>query len=151
MFTREQASLIKQEFWTAFGKYMSPIPSAEGMKVNWVNYHTRVKDVLFRMDAAAKSASISILIQHKDLEMQQLYYEQFQELRNVLHFTLQEEWQWQRLVKDNSGKIVSRIYKELSGVSVLNRDDWPQVISFFKQRIMALDSFWENARYSFEF
>ena len=151
MFTREQASLIKQEFWTALGKYMSPIPSSEGLKVNWINYHTHVKDVFFRMDANAKSANISILIQHKDLEMQQLFYEQFLELKDVLHSTLQEEWQWQQLIPDTSGKIVSRIYKEMSGISVLNRDDWPQLISFFKQRMIALDSFWENARYSFEF
>jgi hypothetical protein len=48
------------------------------------------------------------------------------------------------------GKTVSRIYKELPGVSVFNKSDWPELISFFKPRLIALDAFWENARYSFD-
>jgi hypothetical protein len=149
MFTRAEASLMKQEFWTAFGKYMSPILSAEGMKVNWVNYHTRLRDVHFRMDADQKSAAIYISIQHADPEIQELYFEQFLELKDLLHATLQEEWEWQLRVPVD-GKIIARIYKEISDVSVFNKDQWPELISFFKQRIIALDSFWENARYSFE-
>jgi hypothetical protein len=150
MFTREEASLIKQEFWTTFGKYMRPIPCAEGMKINWVNYHTRIKDVHFRMDTGGKSAVIAILIQHGDPGIQELYYEQFLELKDLLHSTLQEEWQWQLHVPGDGGKVVTRIYKEISGVSVFSKDHWPELISFFKQRIIALDSFWENARNSFE-
>lgn len=150
MFTRAEASLIKQEFWTTFGKYMSPVLSAEGMKVNWVNYHTRVKDVYFRMNAGGQSAAISILIQHSDPAVQELYYEQFLELKDLLHATLQEEWLWQLHVPGDAGKVITRIYKEVSGVSVFDKDHWPELISFFKQRIIALDSFWENAKYNFE-
>jgi hypothetical protein len=150
MFTREEASLIKQEFWTTFGKYMSPIPSAEGMKVNWVNYHTRIKDVHFRMDAGTKSATIAIIIQHADQAIQELYYEQFLELKDLLHATLEEEWEWNLHIPDDGGKITTRIHKEIPGFSVFNKDHWPELISFFKRRIIALDSFWENARYNFE-
>jgi hypothetical protein len=149
MFTRTEASLIKQEFWTTLGKYMGPICSAEGMKINWVNYHTGVKNVHFRMDADQHSAVIYISILHPDPELQELYFEQFLELRDVLHASLQEEWTWQ-LTATINGKVVTRIYKEISQVSVFNRDQWPELISFFKQRIIALDSFWENAKYSFQ-
>lgn len=149
MFSREEASHIKQEFWTAFGRYMSPILSAEGMKTNWVNYHTRVKDVYFRMDAGKKSATISISMEHGDPDMQELYFEQFLELKGMLHAALQEEWDWQ-LHAPVDGKTISRIYKVLPGVSVFNKDHWPDLISFFKPRIIALDSFWENGRWGFE-
>lgn len=149
MFSREEASRIRQDFWTTFGRYMSPIPSAEGMKINWVNYHTRLKDVYFRMDAGQKSAVISISIEHTDPGIQEVYYDQFLEFKSLLHDTVQEEWDWQ-LHAAVDDKVISRIYKELSGVSVLNKDHWPELISFFKPRIIALDSFWENAKYSFE-
>jgi hypothetical protein len=149
MFTREQASLIKQEFWTTFGKYMSPIPSAEGNRINWVNYHTRVKNVYFRMDAGTKSAVIYIAIQHADPGIQELYFEQFLELKELLHATLQEEWEWQLHALTADGNVTTRIYKEISDVSVFNKDQWPELISFFKQRIIALDSFWENAKHTF--
>ena len=150
MFTREEASYIKHEFWTAFGRYMSPIPSAEGLKINWVNYHTHVKDVHFRMDAGPKSAIVCILLQHPDTEIQELFFNQFLELKTLLHAAMQEEWQWQLHVEGDAGKIISRIYKEISGVSVFNKADWPELSPFFKQRIIALDSFWEDAKHSFD-
>jgi hypothetical protein len=150
MFTREEASRIRHEFWTTFGRYMSPVLSAEGTKVNWVNYHTHVKDVHFRMSAEQKSASIAISIEHRDLDIQQLYFEQFLEFKTLLHTTLEEEWEWQLHQHVDDGKVVSRIIKEMPGVSVFNREQWPDLISFFKPRMIALDSFWENARHSFD-
>lgn len=150
MYTREEASQIRQEFWTAFGKYMNPVPSAEGLKINWINYHTRVRDVHFRMDAGPKSAMISISLEHPDRGIQELYFEQFIELKELLHNTLEEEWKWQLHVQLEDGKVISQIFKEFPGVSVFNKDQWPDLISFFKPRIIVLDSFWENAKYSFD-
>lgn len=150
MFSREEASRKRQEFWTTFGRYMRPVPSSEGFKVNWINYHTRVKDVYFRMDAGPKSARISITLEHRDSGVREMFYEQFLELQNLLHTTLEEEWVWEPAVTLPDGKQISRISLELPDVSILNTDHWPDLISFFKPRIIALDSFWENARYSFE-
>jgi hypothetical protein len=149
VFTREESSRIRHEFWTTFGRYMSPVPSAEGLKINWINYHTRVRDVHFRMETFPKSAMIAISLEHKDPEIQQLYFEQFLELKEMLHSTLEEEWTWKLHIPVND-KLVSRIYQELPDVSVFNKDQWPELISFFKPRIIALDSFWEHARYGFE-
>lgn len=150
MFTRAEASLIKQEFWTTFGKYMSPVPSSEGIKINWVNYHTKTKDVYFRMHTGPKHATISIAIEHADPDIREMYFEQFLELRDLLHASLQEEWSWQLHAVSDDGKVTTRIFKELPNTSVLNKNDWPALISFFKTRIIALDEFWENARYSFD-
>lgn len=150
MFSREEASRIREEFWTAFGRYMSPVPSAEGLKINWVNYHTRIKDVYFRMTADKKSAMISISMEHRDPGIRELYFDQFIELKSMLHQSLEEDWTWQRHVVDKDGKTTSRIFKEIQDVSIFRKDDWPALISFFKARIIALDAFWEEARYAFE-
>jgi hypothetical protein len=149
MFTRAESSRIKQEFWTTFGKYMRPIPSAEGLEINWINYHTKIKDIYFRMTTDPRSASIYISLEHNDPAIRDSYFEQFLELKTILHTTLEEEWDWQRYVPVN-GKVISKIGKELPGISVFNKNQWPELISFFKPRMIALDSFWENARYSFE-
>lgn len=150
MYSRGEASTLRQEFWTAFGKYMGPVPSAEGLKINWINYHTRIRDVHFRMDAGPKSASISITLEHRDPGIRELYFEQFLELKELLHGTLKEEWTWQQHVTLPDGRIISRISQSLPGVSIFNKDQWPDLISFFKPRILLLDSFWENARISVE-
>jgi hypothetical protein len=150
MYSRQQASELRQAFWTAFGKYMQRILSAESEKVNWVNYKTGEKNIYFRMNAGNRSASIAIEITHPDIELQQLYFEQFVQLKTLLHNTLNEEWKWQLHFVDENGKVISRIYKELNNASLFNQNDWPALISFFKPRIIALDEFWSSARYGFE-
>lgn len=150
MYTKEQASKLRQAFWTAFGQYIAPHPSAEGLKVNWINYQTGVKDVFFRMQADNNSASIGIELTSRDTEIQELLFEQFVGLKTMLHATLAETWEWQLHTTDANGKVISRIFKEIRPVNVFNQDEWPALISFFKPRIIALDEFWTNARYSFD-
>lgn len=149
MYTREKASQLRQAFWTAFGQYLSPHPSAEGLKVNWSNYKTGIKNIYFRMQADNKKASIAIEITHPDTEIQELYFEQFKEFRNILRSCLGEEWEWSLHTIDENGRMISRIYKDLSPVNIFNQEDWPKLISFFKPRIIALDEFWSDAKYSF--
>lgn len=141
---------MRQEFWTTFGQYMLPIPSADGEKVAWLNYKTGEKNIYFRMQADHKKASIAIELTHSELGIQQLYYEQFTQLKSVLHSTLGEEWTWVLHTTDEHGKLISRIYAELPGVNIFKKEDWPRLISFFKPRIMALDEFWSMAKYGFE-
>jgi hypothetical protein len=150
MYTRQEASRIRQEFWTAFGQYMLPIRSAENNKTAWLNYKTGEKGLYFRMNADNKKASIGIELTHTDPGIQQLYFEQFKELKHLLNSALSEEWTWALHTTDEYGKTISRIYTELSGVNIFKKEDWPRLISFFKPRIMALDDFWSSAKYGFE-
>jgi hypothetical protein len=150
MFSKVEASKLRQEFWTTFGQYMNPVLSFEGEKVNWINYKTFEKDISFRMNADNKSAFIAIEITHADIEIQQIYFEQFVQLKKIFHETVNEEWIWQLHIANENGKIISRIYKEKTGCSIFKKEDWPGLISFFKPRIIALDEFWSSAKYSFE-
>lgn len=150
MYTQKESSRLRQAFWTTFGQYMAPLLSAEGQKVNWVNYKTCIPNINFKMDADNTTATIAIVLSHNDIEVQQLYFEQFEQLQTLLKNTLDEKWIWQKPVFNEYGKPISRIYKELIGVNIYDKEDWPALISFFKQRILALDEFWSNARYAFE-
>src|SRR5690349_11718814 len=150
MYSKQEASQLRQEFWTAFGQYMSPVLSAEGEKTNWINYKTGEKDIYFRMNADNKKASIGIEITHKDEDIQALYFEQFRQLQKVLHNALREEWTWLLHTRNEHGKVISRIYTEKQNVSIFKKEDWAQLISFFKPRIIALDEFWSAAKYAFE-
>jgi hypothetical protein len=150
MYTKEQASQLRLAFWTAYGHYMAPVPSAEGYKVNWSNYKTGIKHVNFRLQADQKKASIAIELTHLDTGLQELYFQQFEELKGLLHQSLGEEWEWALHTSNEHGKTISRIFREVSPVNLFSKEDWPALISFFKPRIMALDVFWRDARYTFE-
>lgn len=150
MYSREEAKRIKESFWTSFGQYMAPIPSSDGEKVTWVNYKTGIRYLFFRMEASSKTAQIGIEIAHPDEGIRALVFEQFKEFKAVLNAELDEEWIWDDLHFDEYGKATARIYTEVRGLSVFNKEDWPELIQFFKPRIIALDSFWSMAQYGFE-
>lgn len=150
MYSKEEASQLKQAFWTAFGQYIAPQLSAEGLRVNWVNYKTGIKHVYFRMHADKHTATIAIEITHPDPGIQELFFEQFLEYKNILISYQNEPWEWELHGKDEYGKTISRIFKQTNGVSIFSKSDWPELISFFKPRIIALDEFWNDAKYGFE-
>lgn len=150
MYSREESTQLRQQFWTVFGQYMAPVPSAEGEKINWINYKTGEKGLQFKMKATNKEAFIGIVLTDSDAGMQQIYFEQFAAMKNLLHQATGEEWTWALHTSDEDGRLQSRIYTTCKGVSIYNKADWPALIQFFKQRIIALDAFWSNAKYAFE-
>lgn len=150
MYSKGEAAALRQAFWTTFGHYMSPVLSAEGERINWINYKTCEKEIRFRMDADNRKATVSIEITHKDKDIQQLYYEQFLEVKKIFSATAGEDWVWRLHTPDEQGKLISKIYTEKENVSVFKKEDWPELISFFKQKMVALDAFWSEAKYSFE-
>ncbi|REG82768.1 uncharacterized protein DUF4268 [Algoriphagus antarcticus] len=129
---------------------MKPIPNSEGRRINWTNYKTGVRDIYFRMKAENDFASIGIELSHSDEELQELFFDQFGQFRKMLESILGEEWDWKLQQANEFGKPVSRIEKILPDVNVMDSEDWPEIISFLKPRIIAFDEFWENVKPGFE-
>lgn len=150
MYSKAEASQLRQAFWTTFGQYMAPVPSAEGLPTSWINYKTGLKHVYFRLHADHRHARIAIELTHPDAGVRELFFAQFLELKPLLHETLGELWCWELHAIDAHGQPLSRIYAEMQHVNMFNRDDWPALISFFKPRLVALDEFWHGAQYAFE-
>ena len=150
MYSKDQVSKLKQAFWTAFGQYIAPQLSAEGMRINWINYKTGIKHLNFKLHADNKSAFIAIELSHPDTGVQELLFEQFKEFRNILKGYLNEDWEWEQQLLDENYKPVSRIYKTLPDVNIFKEEDWPEIISFLKPRLIVLDEFWCDASHSFE-
>jgi hypothetical protein len=150
MYSRQETTQLRKQFWTQFGQYMRPIPGADGGRVNWLNYQTGIKHLYFRMDADNQKATIAIELRHTDTQKQQFYYEQFVALKKVLEDITTEKWKWELLTVDEDNKQVTRIGTTLPGVNIFTQADWPAIISFLKPRILALDTFWASVKDNFE-
>lgn len=149
MYSRQEAAQLRQSFWTSFGLYMAPVPSAEGLKINWVNYKTGVKDLYFKMQADSGTARIAIVLAHSNEERRQEFFQQLLQVKNLLRDALHEEWQWEPQAQDENYKTVSRIYTSMNDVHIFRKEDWPAIISFFKPRIIGLDAFWTEVKDGF--
>lgn len=150
MYTKEQTARQKQAFWTAFGKYMQPIPSAEGTPISWINYKTGIPGIQFKMDADHKTATVSIVLNHKDTALQSLQFDKLTQLKPIFLEALEgEAWDWKKHQIIEGGKTISTISKTLPGVNIHRQEDWPAIISFLKQRIIMLDAFWSLVKEGF--
>lgn len=150
MYSKQQASLVRQQFYTSLGLYMAPVLSAEGGKQNWLNYKTGVRHIFIRTDTPSRDASIGLLLTHPDPATRLEQFEQFLVLRPLLQHTDEIRWIWQKEALNQTEQPISRIYAEFKGGSVLNKADWPALISFFKPRLIALDAFWSQVKFQFE-
>jgi len=148
MYTKQEITKQKQAFWTAFGRYMKPVLSADGEEISWLNYKTGNKHVHFKMDADSKQAWITIEVQHPDQDKQAAYFDRLIQLKKIFEDTIEErDWTWVGDTSDEQGRKISIIQKQLPGVNLFKNEDWPAIISFLKPRIIALDSFWSMVRY----
>jgi hypothetical protein len=145
LYSREESAKIKTAFWTAYGVYMSPVPSSEGEKINWINYRTGEKYIQFKTEIENRTVTLAVVFNHPDPDIRALYFEQFEKFKQLFENEMGEDWVWQP-----SGKSGTRIYTTLEGFSLFNKEHWPNIISFLKQKMTALDSFWNNIKYAFE-
>jgi hypothetical protein len=150
MFTKSSASLTRSRFFTALGQYMAPIPSASGQKVNWMNYNTGIKPVFFRLETPNNGAEIGFLIQHPDEHLRLEKYNRFLDLQSYVEAIIGHDWTWSKQFSSVNGQIVSRIYDKMEEISILNEQQWPDLIAFFKPRLLAMDAFWWLVKEQFE-
>lgn len=150
MYSKHAATLLSQQFWTSFGQYMSPVLSAGGEKLSWVNYKTGIKYTRFALKLIGNTATISIEFSHPDMVVQLCQFDQLAACKNFFIEECGDDWKWQKMLKVENNKAISNITASIENVSVLNQSDWPEIISFFKPRLISLDKFWSNFKFALQ-
>jgi hypothetical protein len=146
MYTRDELKEIRSEFWTNFGKIMKPHRSQTGEHIRWTNYRTGVKDMYFRLNIDHHRATLSIDLQHPDLGIRDLFWEQLFEFKSLLSSHINSELYWHYSYTLKEGQNISHVVCYLEGVSLNDKNTWPNAFAFLKSNILNLDAFWADAR-----
>ena len=141
--------MLTKQFWTTFGRYIAPVFSAEGEKINWINYKTAVKFIRFRLQANNNVASIAIELSNPDINIQLQQFQQLVIFKKQFQKIFGMDWEWKKMINDGHGKITCTIEVSIGDVSVMNIFQWPQIISFFKPKLISLDTFWCGYKFAF--
>ncbi|MEO5984880.1 MAG: DUF4268 domain-containing protein [Ferruginibacter sp.] len=142
MFSKSEATHLRQQFWTTLGQYLSPIYSSKNEKINWISYKTGVRFISFKMHADENAAKMIIEIAHTSPGHRMIFYNAFEKLKSEFENTIPFTWIWLKETTDSHGKVVSVIYSEIHDVNIFNKDNWPEMISFFKTSMIGIDKFW---------
>ena len=132
MFSKEEALQIKKDFWIAF--------AAEYPR-KWLLYNTKIKDVTFKFYVDNKKAQVLLDIEPKDENKRIIYYEKVESLKNILLEDYLEDAIFERNFYLENGKVISRVWVEKTGISINNKNTWPEIFGFFAEKMDAFERF----------
>ncbi len=132
MFSKEASRILREEFWTSFGK---------SFPRKWILYNTKLKGVSFKFYFDTKKALIALDLED-DLEHRIKYWEKLQALKTILL----DEYLPEAIFEDTyfleNGKEISRIYIPLEQkVSIHNKNTWQEVMVFFNEKMSLFEAF----------
>ncbi|TSE08558.1 MULTISPECIES: DUF4268 domain-containing protein [Aquimarina] len=132
MFSKSESKIIRQEFWTSFGKEYSR---------KWLLYNTKIKDVTLKFTFTTKKAQVSIDIEPYDKIIRAYYYEKLVSLRNILTSEYIPDIVFDEYYELDNGKTISRVYTELTNVSIHNKTCWKETMKFLNEKMSQLEIF----------
>lgn len=144
MFNREEKKTLNTSFFKLFNERMSRHKSLGGGGTRWEAYRTGVRGIFFRM-LTFPEVGLAIDLQFKDEEIRALFYDQFEEFKTMLNSTMGCEMEYVRDQMLESGVMVSRIWVQLPNAYFFDKAQWPAIIDFYEEKLVALDEFWEMA------
>jgi hypothetical protein len=135
MFSKEEATLLRKEFWTSFGK---------SFPRKWLLYNTQVKGFSLKFVAGRKNAAVCIDIENPDELVNLLYYDQMLSLKVLLETDIP-----QIIFNDefelDSGKTIHRIYVPFEGkFSIHNKNTWRTCFEFFVETMPKFENFYHE-------
>ncbi|MGQ2985518.1 DUF4268 domain-containing protein [Flavobacterium sp.] len=132
MFSKAEAQKMKKEFWTAF---------ADAYPRKWLLYDTKIKDVTFKFYVDNKKAQVMLDIEPKEDDKRIIYFEKMGSLKNILLDEFLPEAVFERNFYLENGKVISRVWVELTGISLYNMASWAVIFRFFNISMDAFERF----------
>lgn len=136
MYSKEEATKIRKEFWTSYGK---------SFPRKWILYNTRIKDFSFKFVADKKQAMVCLDIESFDKTKNQLLFEQLLEIKSNLIEDYLPDAIFDELYLLDNGKFIHRVYVKYNGeFNIYNKNTWQGVYLFFNEAMHQFEEFFED-------
>ena len=139
MFSKEEAKLLRQEFWITFGKRTALLPTDDESKKKWILFKTGISNFSFKFESERKFARVCVDIEHKDVVKRIQYWEKLESLKSILEDSVASNLIWEDVFILENGKEISRIYCQLDDVSLYNQKKWPEIYDFFVVNMLGFE------------
>jgi len=132
VFSKEESRLLRQEFWTSFGK---------SFPRKWILYDTKLKGFSYKFHFDTKNALVALDLED-DLEHRIKYWEKLTALKAILLDDYLPKAIYDEVYLLENGKEISRIYVPLNTkVSIHNKHTWQEVMVFFNETMHLFEAF----------
>ncbi|MCK0109907.1 DUF4268 domain-containing protein [Flavobacteriaceae bacterium S0825] len=135
MFSKEDSRLLRQEFWTSFGK---------SFPRKWLLYNTKIKGLSFKFYFDTKKAFVCLDLED-DLDNRINCWEKLLALKNILLDDYLPSAIYKEEFYLDNGKEISRIFVPLEQkVSIHNKNTWRDTMEFFNEKMLLFEAFFEE-------
>ena len=135
MFSKEDSRLLRQEFWTSFGK---------SFPRKWLLYNTKIKGLSFKFYFDTKKAFVCLDLED-DLDNRINCWEKLLALKSILLDDYLPDAVYVEEFYLENGKEISRIYVPLEQkVSIHNKNTWRDTMEFFNEKMLLFEAFFEE-------
>ena len=135
MFSKEDSRLLRQEFWTSFGK---------SFPRKWLLYNTKIKGLSFKFYFDTKKAFVCLDLED-DLDNRINCWEKLLALKNILLDDYLPDTIYEEEFYLDNGKEISRIFVPLEQkVSIHNKNTWRDTMEFFNEKMLLFEAFFEE-------
>jgi hypothetical protein len=144
MFSKEEAKEIREEFWDSFRQMSAKRRTRKKLPGNWMLSQTGIKALNLKFHVDREVAQVGIDVETRNMEKRIELYEKLESVKKRLEEAMGSPMQWELEYIRENGKSVSRIYLQIEGVDIYNRETWPVAQRFMYEQMMKLESFYRE-------
>ena len=140
MYSKDEAKLLRKEFWIVFARRCEIVPELQHKKKKWVLYDTGLAGIDLKFEVTRAEALVMIEINNR-LENRRLeIFEAMQKYRNLLESGFSQPLEWDICFVRESGQEVCRIYTSLPNVDFHRQNQWPDIFNFLIDNMLILEN-----------
>ena len=140
MYSKDEAKLLRKEFWIVFARRCELVQELKYKKKKWVLYDTGLNGIDLKFDVTRKEALVMIEINSRQEDRRLEIFETMQKYRLLIEEGFPEPLVWDYCCERESGQQVCRIYKSLPGVDFHRQNQWPDIFNFFIENMLTLEN-----------
>lgn len=133
MYSKKEAKLIKQEFWTTFAKEFPK---------KWILFNTKIKDFSLKFEIENKIARVGIDISTQDPNLKLIYFQKIESLRSILEVEFVKNCIFDYNFELETGKKIAKIYVSLENININNKNCWEKTFTFFYNNMNGFENFY---------
>ncbi|MBP5419675.1 MAG: DUF4268 domain-containing protein [Bacteroidales bacterium] len=138
MYTKEEAQLMRHEFWHKMESKTRRLPGQKGKPKKWISDRTGVRGLDLRFDVNRDFAMVAMEISRRAEEHAAALWTKMESCKKLFesHFEAPVIWDF-NYVKE-AGDVVGRIYVRTEG-NIYDREKWSDMIHFLIDNMIRLE------------
>ncbi len=140
MYSKDEAKLLRKEFWIVFARRCEIHPVLQHKKKKWVLYDTGLSGIDLKFEVTRHEAMVMLEVNCRMENRRLEIFEALQKYRRLLEDGFQEPLTWDFCYEKELGQQVCRIYKSLPNVDFHRQNQWPDIFNFMIDNMLILEN-----------